>query len=369
MPLNESHSCYLKKALSLPYHTRKFMSINYSTLKKRKHLAGLWVDVFMLLLIIVNLAFIIFDWHFQFAFFQRFLQNISPSFYTYYRDVVHPNFLLYDLFFVSIYIIELMASWIVAIKRKTYERWYFYPLIHWYDVLGCIPVGTFRWLRILRVVSILIRLNKLDMIDLTNTYVYRKGNKLYRIIMEEISDRVVIKILNGIEDEIKQDSPTTTRMVSEILKPHQETIARWLSHRIKKTVEQNYNQYKDDLKSYIEESIGEAVKQNREIKKISAIPIFGKKVADGLEHGVSNITYEAINGLVSGLTSEANEKVIKDAIHGALESVTMGEEDPELSQMMKDIVIRAIELVKEQVAVKQWKQIDANTKLALKKTA
>jgi hypothetical protein len=333
------------------------MKINFAALKDRKSRIHIGVDIFMLFLILINLGLIIFEWHFQFEFFQGILESISPSFFAYYRDQVHPNFLLYDLIFVTIYLTELGISWIVAVHRKTYERWYSYPLVHWYDVLGCIPIGSFRWLRILRIVSLLIRMHRLKMIDITDTYLYKKGYKFYRLVMEEISDRVVIRIINGIEEEIKHDSPVTTQMVSEILEPHQETIARWISHRIKQAVEHNYNLHKDDMKKYIEESIGSAVRNNKEIKRVGAIPIVGKQITASLEHGVSNITYEAINGIVTGLTTEESQKVIKEAIHTMLESIVMREPDPELSRMVKDIFVRALDLVKQQVKVKKWKQI------------
>lgn len=62
------------------------------------------------------------------------------------------------MIFVSIFIAELLIRWMVTIHQKTYHKWFFYPVIHWFDVLGCIPVGSFRWLRLLRVFSILYRL-------------------------------------------------------------------------------------------------------------------------------------------------------------------------------------------------------------------
>jgi hypothetical protein len=319
----------------------------------------------MMFLIIINLAFIIFDWNFNYAFFQHFLARVSPSFFAYYRDEVHPNFIVYDLFFVTLYVLELVASWAVAIKRETYDRWYYYPLMKWYDVLGCIPVGTFRWLRILRVFSILYRLHRLEVIDLSQTHLYKEGNRLYKMVMEEISDKVVLKILTGIENEIKADSPVSTQMVSQILKPHQEALAKWLSHRIKTVVEHNYMLYKDDLKNYIEDSIGGAIKHNKEVQRIGLIPIVGKQITNGLEHGVSNITYEAINGLVKGMSTEESAKVIEDAIHAMFESMLMQEEDKELNGMIKDIFIRAIELVKDQVKIKRWKENGVQPKLAM----
>ena len=53
----------------------------------------------------------------------------------------------------------------MAIRKQTYPRWYFYPFLHWYDLLGCIPIGSFRMLRLLRLISLTIRLQKMGIID------------------------------------------------------------------------------------------------------------------------------------------------------------------------------------------------------------
>src|SRR5690606_42147929 len=51
------------------------------------------------------------------------------------------------LLFVSVYLTEFSIRWLVAIARRTHERWFYFPFVHWYDLLGCIPVGSFRWLQ------------------------------------------------------------------------------------------------------------------------------------------------------------------------------------------------------------------------------
>ncbi|HXH19689.1 MAG TPA: hypothetical protein VNJ07_11470, partial [Chitinophagales bacterium] len=196
------------------------------------------------------------------------------------------------------------------------------------------------------------------------TYAYKEAAKFYRIIVEEISDRVVIKILNGIQREIASDSPVTENLVTEVLKPHQHEIAQWMSHRIRTVTEHNYNIYRDDLKNYIEDAIGGAVKQNKEIQKIGSIPIVGRQISSGLEQGVSDITFEAINGLLTGLSSEKNTKVIEDFINAMFESILAQEKDQKLNRLIKDIFIGALDKIKEQVKRKKWQEDDKETAVA-----
>src|SRR5690606_35931745 len=105
------------------------------------------VDFVMLGLIVLNLAWLLFDTLFTSQFIQRWLLWLAPDFTLFYRDAVHPDFVFYDLIFVAIFLTEFFLRWLVAIRRGTYHRWFFYPFVHWYDLVGCIPVGSFRWLR------------------------------------------------------------------------------------------------------------------------------------------------------------------------------------------------------------------------------
>lgn len=36
-------------------------------------------------------------------------------------------------------IIELLVRWAIAIINKHHKRWFFFPFIHWYEILAIIP--------------------------------------------------------------------------------------------------------------------------------------------------------------------------------------------------------------------------------------
>ena len=143
----------------------------------RKELILDALDLFMIALAIVNLVWIVFDSLFANKVVQAELKLSAPHFYAFYRDQVHQHFAYYDLIFVSIYVVEILLRWLVSINRQAYEKWYFYPFAHWYDVLGCIPIGSFRALRLLRIVSLVMRLQKRGVIDLTDNAGYRFLNQ------------------------------------------------------------------------------------------------------------------------------------------------------------------------------------------------
>lgn len=153
-----------------------------------KERLSLTVDVVMLVLIIENLVLIVVDWTFSSGLVQRQLELHVPSIHRWYDQTIHQNFLFYDLIFVGIFVAEILIRWGLAISRQRYHRWFFYPFIHWYDVLGCIPITSFRSLRLLRIIAMIPKMQRLGLLNLRKTYVYRT----YASIATSFSKRLVI---------------------------------------------------------------------------------------------------------------------------------------------------------------------------------
>ena len=120
---------------------------------------GYWIGFGFLsrtgqILLLLNLLFLLFDGLYNTAFIRDSLNAWSPAFVNFY-DPIHKNFILVDLVFITIFLTEFFVRWIVAIKTEEYLRWYFFPFLRWYDLVGCIPLGGTRIFRFLRIFSIL----------------------------------------------------------------------------------------------------------------------------------------------------------------------------------------------------------------------
>ncbi|RMF54812.1 MAG: hypothetical protein D6748_16005, partial [Calditrichaeota bacterium] len=310
------------------------------------------IDLIMMGLLIVNLCLIVFDWLFMSVTIQSVFARYTPDFYQFYLENIHKDFLKVDLYFVSIFLLEFLIRWGIAVYRKTYYRWFFYPFIHWYDLLGCIPVGSLRFLRILRVVSIIIRLHKLQIIDITKTYLYSKVLKYYNILVEEISDRVVVNILEGVQDEIRFGNPVTNRILTEVITPQKEVLVDWISHRVQKISQETHQTYRKDIQKYIEKRIARAVEKNREIGTISQIPLFGPIIADNLENAISDIVFNVINDIIEDLATANSRIIVSDITDIALDSLLAEDDQYQLDEITRNIFLQSLEVIKDQVKVK-----------------
>jgi hypothetical protein len=322
--------------------------------ERREKWAVVW-DGVMLVLILANLALILFDWLFAAGFVQSGLQAISPSFYRFYAERVHAHFLWYDLAFITVFVADLLVRWVAAIVHRRYHRWFFFPFVHWYDVLGCIPVSSLRALRILRVFTMLRKMQALHMVDLRDTYLYGKIQKYAEILTEEISDRVVVNILEGIQEEMRGGGHVTERIARDVVEPRRRALVASLSERLQQATHETYELYQEDVQRYVHRLIADAVERNREIKTIQQMPMVGRTISRLLEEAIADIVFNVVNDLMEDLAASENNPVVAHVTEMSADAI-LAVEDEQLNDVTVEIVSESLEIIKEQVRIQQWKK-------------
>jgi len=218
-------------------------------LRETRQTSWLLLDLAMVFLVLLNLGFIIFDTMYSAEAVHSALAGTVPAFNRFYAEQIHAHFIFYDLVFVSIFLAEFCFQWVMAVRRRRYARWYFYPFLHWYDLIGLIPIGSLRMLRLLRIISLLVRLQKMGVIDLSETRVYRFFEFYFKVFVDEVSDRVIIRTLDDVRREIQDEAPVTRQIISQVIAPQREALVEQLSRRIGMLVERSYTNHQDALRA------------------------------------------------------------------------------------------------------------------------
>lgn len=335
-----------------------FNTLKLRNLKGSHEISFFLVDFMMMGLIILNLAWLIFDTLFASQLIQSGLQWASPGFTQFYKEVIHPDFVFYDLIFVSVFLTEFVIRWGVAVKRNTYHRWFFYPFIHWYDVVGCIPVGSFRWLRLLRVFSILYRLQKYEIIDLSSTYPVRVFTKYLNVLVEEISDRVVVNVLDGVQDEIRVGNPVVGKIVQDVVMPQRQIIVEWVTERVNSFTDVLYQPRKEELKDYIEKIVSEAIDDDPKVAALEKMPMIGAPVVELINGTVSEIVFKVIDRLVTDIGHQDTDMLVKELTDLTIEHFS--EPSVELNKAGREVLIEAINVIKDEVSIQKWKEKELN---------
>ncbi|RJS92493.1 ion transporter [Salinisphaera sp. Q1T1-3] len=311
-------------------------------------------DLAIVALVCINLALIVFDLAYSLGPVADGLNAIAPNATHWYGETIHARFGQIDLFFVAVFVADVLAGWTLAIVQKRYHRWYFYPFARWYDVLGCIPVAGFRFLRVLRVISILMRLQRLSVIDIRTWWVYRQLMVYYDIVVEEISDRVVINVLSGAQEEMRSGGQTMTRrVVSDVIAPRQNQLTAAISSQLENAVVAAYQDNREQMQAYVARVVNRAVDANPALAGLERVPMLGRFVSEALDAAIRDTVNHVLDEAVSGLSSAEFDALVADVVDSVIQR-TLAENAEGASDEVRDALIETLELVKDQVAIKRW---------------
>lgn len=140
-------------------------------------------DIFMVFIIIFNLFCLATNFFLMSSIGAWFFEHIHlPQVLSFYRTSLHPWVITSEAWFIGFLIIELLVRWAIAIINKHHKRWFFFPFIHWYEILAIIP--QLRFLRLFRAGIIAYRLHELGYPVVPESW-RKTGLFYYRVVMEE----------------------------------------------------------------------------------------------------------------------------------------------------------------------------------------
>lgn len=325
------------------------LRINRENLRTSHEGPWLVVDLVMLGVLTFNLAWLLFDGLYETAAIHALLADWFPHFTQQY-DVIHHNFIFVDLAFIGIFLTEFCVRWFVSIRKKEHMRWYFYPFIHWYDIVGMIPLGATRLFRFLRVVSILYRLHKFKIIDLNQTALFRFIAFYYDVIVEELSDRIVVKVLSDAQKDIAAGSPLIDDVVNHVLAPRRVIVTQWAAGMLNHLGQSIHDsEHGEIVRKHVRASIGKAVRENAEVSTISLIPILGSTIETTLENAVTDIVNASLVNLLSDISADDIDTFIRSGLND------FDQAEKALDEEMLLVVNECLELIKHHVSQQRWK--------------
>lgn len=325
------------------------LRVNRENLRNSHETPWLVLDLVMLGVLFINLAWLIFDSLYATDFIYGQLDAHFPALIDTY-DPVHNNFLLVDLVFIGIFFTEFCFLWIVAVVRKEHLRWYFFPFLHWYDIIGLIPTGPTRLFRFLRILSILHRLHKYKIINLNETAIFRFFAFYADVFVEELSDRIVVKVLSDAQKDISAGSPLLDDINEQVLAPRRPVITQWLAGVINHLGQSlNSDEHGEVIREHVRKSVGKAVRENAQVSTLNYLPVIGKTIENTLEASVTDIVTKSLVNLLNDLDSDRIDHFISVGLHDYTPSADA------LDKEVLNVVNECIELVKAHVSQQRWK--------------
>ncbi|WP_458526544.1 ion transporter [Onishia taeanensis] len=315
---------------------------------ERAHLV--W-DLLIIVLVIANLTLLLFDSLFLLPPLNAAFESVAPGLYAAYDRHIHAHFLSIDLAFVAIFLFDVLLGWAVAIAERHYHRWFFYPFVHWYDVLGCIPLGGFRLLRILRVISLLHRLQRMGLIDVRRWYVYTVVAKYFDILLEELTDRIAIRMLDNVQHELRAGDGLSAPLMERVVQPRKQALIKEISQRLETMAGDAYAHNRDDTLRYVRVLVGRTLSESPELKRLGRLPL-GSQLARGLEASLSDLACHLVDEALEGLRSAEFSALVAHLAESGFDAWLRT--DPETEEITEQVLVDMLELIKERIAVKGW---------------
>ncbi|TGL53347.1 hypothetical protein EHQ55_01805 [Leptospira meyeri] len=270
---------------------------------------------------------------------------------NYYRAIASDgspvnNYLLLDAPFLFFFLAEFIISWLIAIRNKTYIAWFLYPIYHWYDVLGLIPIATFRFFRLVRVYKIYLMLQTNQFTRILGNDLISKTLRYYsNIIKEEISDIVTIQILTETQNEVK--SGNSLDQLVNAIDQNRDELKKVAIKNIAKSA-QNPN-----LQSLIQNLVTEVSERvSANMKPISLLP---KEMQANLTKQISLTIYSAISqATVAMATDPSGRKSIENLIDYLIDEMIVIAQDPDMVKLNTNITVALIENMKKSIGEKKW---------------
>ncbi|TCM67577.1 hypothetical protein EC844_10894 [Acinetobacter calcoaceticus] len=342
------------------HKARHFRPVRHDTLAWKLFLI---YDIFMMLIIVVNL-FCLSANAILMSNFSNWLFDLIQldQALLFYKSDLYPWVVKTESWFITFLIAELMLRWGIAILRKHHQRWFFFPFIHWYEVLAIIPV--LRFLRLFRAGVIAYRLHEMGYTVIPEN-MQKKLKFYYGVIMEELSDRVVVTVIDGARYEL-DNSSSHKKIIHDLVDHHRQLLARALAEVLQESLATELKIQQQTISHSVGQVVNQAIADTPELTQIlRKLPIVGGILENQIQsigqRLGENISLGLIQPLTSGSVQQPNQiyQLISEKIS------TINIENQTLEQLVESAVYESLASIRKQVKIKQW-QIELNKSVAAK---
>jgi hypothetical protein len=267
-------------------------------------------------------------------------------------------FIWIDLAFIAIFLLEFLIMWASAVRRLGSDQRVLYPLYHWYDLVSCIPLREFRFLRLLRVMAVYYRLIQSDIIPLRNHPLYLRVMKYRKILMEEISDQVSLNILSNIQEKTRLG--TSRELIRDTLHTHRNDLQQVVVERLQKLEMPTLQARKQEIAAFIAGTVYESIRESSDYRQLERIPVLSGFLPQLINAAkVETLTTQSIDNfqerLLQWLQTPEGQVLLGAVVQDLIDQVIEIFADPRIQELSESISIQVLEELKKSSHAKTWK--------------
>lgn len=312
-------------------------------------------DIFMVFIIIFNLFCLCANFFLMSSIGTWFFDHIHlPQVLEFYRTYLHPWVITTEAWFIGFLIVELLIRWAIAIINKHHSRWFFFPFIHWYEILAVIP--HLRFLRLFRAGIIAYRLHELGYKIIPENW-SKQGLFYYHVVMEELSDRVVLTVIHGIKRELETSS-NHKRIIHELVDHHRQQFAVTIAELLQESLATELRAQQDQISKGVGKIVNQAIEDTPELTQLlRLIPIVGGRIEQQIQSIGQRLGENITSGLIQPFSTGSERSINPNYQLIAQRMSEINIDNKHLEELVESVVFESLEAIRQQVKVKQWQQI------------
>lgn len=317
---------------------------------------ALGYDIFMMALIVINLfclsanAILMSDfgqWLFDFI--------LLPEVLSFYKSDLRPWVIITEGWFTTFLIVELCIRWGIAIALKHHQRWWFFPFIHWYEIVSILP--QFRFLRLLRAIAIGYNLYSHGYQIFPTAWI-RRGNFYYNVIMEELTSRIVLTVLKRVEHQI-EDSRLNHQLVDQLIEQHRKMLKLAIADVLEQSLGQELQQQRGLIAKNVGQVVNQAIEDTPELTQLlRLIPIVGGRIEQQIQSIGQRLGENITQGLIEPFAHEPSRRKnqMYELIATRVSELEL-EHNAHVEALVQSAIRESLNAIKAQVQVKKWQQV------------
>ena len=181
----------------------------------------------------------------------------------------------------------------------------------------------------------------------------------YRVVMEELSDRVVITVIDGVIQELDTSS-SHKKIIHDLVDHHRDIFAKTVAEVLQESLATELNAQRHLITNNVGQIVRQAIQDTPQLTQLlRLIPIAGGMIENQIQNIGQQLGENITQGLIQPFTegSPSNPNAMYQLISTKLSQLNI--ENQRLEQLVESVVYESLESLRKQVAVKQW-QLEMN---------
>ena len=174
--------------------------------------------------------------------------------------------------------------------------------------------------------------------------------------MEELSDRVVVTVLDGVKQELETSS-SHKKIIHDLVDHHRQMFTVTLASMLQESLAKTLQQQQPAITQKVGQIVTQAIEDTPELTQLlRLIPIVGGRIEHQIQSIGQRLGENITTGLIEPFTAGAPEQPNEQYQLIASKVSALNIDNHHLEKLVESVVFESIDAIQKQVKVKQWQQ-------------